>query len=180
MAPDSRRKFIEQLPASEMVYPDSLVHRMKYYFWYYYTPYHPYVRDSALALSLVKVEGRQPYLLGKVAPHLSIEEFVAVLVKNGFAYHRVAWEDEGEMVSLRYVENFVYQYHVRVFSDGEVRAHYEYTPECYPMLHLFEVGHEARKEEFMRMFGEHLTPHTSDDREGFRWGFLPLKKYLWE
>lgn len=180
MAPESQRKLLEKIPHSEMVYPDSLLHRMKYYFWYYYTPYHPYVRDGALKLSIVRTRGRQPYLLGKIASHLSVEDFVSELVKRGFAYHRVAWEDEGEVVSLRYVENFVYQYHVRVFLDGEVRGHYEYTPECYPLLHLFEVGHEPRKEDFLRMFGEHITPHTSDDPADFRWEFLPLKKYLWE
>jgi len=163
-----------------MVYPDSLLHRMKYYFWYYYTPYHPYVRDGALSLNIVRTRGRQPYLLGKIAPGVSIEEFVTLLIKKGFAYHRVAWEDEGEVVSLRYVENFVHQYHLRVFEDGEVRGHHEYTPECYPLLHLFDVGFEDRREPFMKMFGDKLIPHTSDGRFDYRWEFLLLKNYLRE
>ena len=156
-----------------MVYPEKLVHRIKYYFWRVYSPYHPTVRDSVISLSLIKNHGRQPYLLGKVAPHLSIEEFVEFLVEKGFAYHRVAWEDDGELVSLRHVENFIYQYHIRIFEDREVRGHYEYTPECYPILHLWDVGRQDRRKEFQELVGDRLTPHTSDDRSDYRWEFFP-------
>ena len=180
MAPHSRRALIEKLPASQMVYPDALVHRIKYYLWYYYSPYHPTVRDSVIALNVVKNYGRQPYLLGAIAPHISIEDFVGFLVDNEYAYHRVAWEDEGEVVSLRHVKDFVFQYHVRVFSDRQVRGHYEYTPECYPLRHLFDVGLEDRREEFLRLFGERIIPDTSGDPSDFRWEFLPLRKLLWD
>ncbi|MBI2611080.1 hypothetical protein HYW60_04075 [Candidatus Kaiserbacteria bacterium] len=180
MAPRDRRALIEKIPHSEMVYPDSFLHRIKYYFWYYYTPYHPTVRDSVIALSLIKNRGRQPFLLGSVAPHLSIEEFVAYLIENGYAYHRVAWEDDGEVVSLRLVNDFVFQYHVRVFEDREVRGHYEYTPECYPLWHLWDVGREDRREEFLALLGERVIPHSSGDQSDYQWEFLPLKRRLWE
>src|SRR3989338_11051416 len=121
MAPHSRRALIEKLPASQMVYHDALVHRLKYYLWYYYSPYHPTVRDSVIALNVIKNYGRQPYILGTIAPHLTIEEFVSYLVEKGYASHRVAWEDDGEVVSLRHVKNFIFQYHIRIFDDGEVR-----------------------------------------------------------
>lgn len=177
MAPHDRRALIEKLPQSEMVYPDSLLHRIKYYLWYYYTPYHPAVRDKVIALSLIKNRGRQPYLLGAIAPHLSIEEFVAILVKNGFAYHRVAWEDDGEVVSLRKVNDFVFQYHLRVFEDREVRGHYEYTPECYPLWHLWDVGREHRREEFLRVIGDHVIPHMDGDRADYQWELLGLIRH---
>ena len=163
-----------------MVYPDTLTHRLKYYLWRFYGPYHPTVRDSVIALRVFKNYGRQPYLLGSIAPRYSVEEFVAFLIAKGYAYHRIAWEDDGEVVSLRHVKNFVYQYHVRVFEDREVRGHYEYTPEAYPLLHLWDIGQEDRREEFFKLFGEYLTPHTSDDRSDYRLEFLPLKRYLWE
>ncbi len=178
MAPHDRRALVEKLPQSRMVYPDSLLHRVKYYFWYYYTPYHPTVRDSVIALSLIKNRGRQPFLLGTIAPRLSIEEFVAFLVEHGFGYHRVAWEDDGEVVSLRRVQDFEFQYHLRIFEDREVRGHYEYTPECYPLWHLWDVGREDRREEFLSLLGKRIIPHTSDDRSDYQWEFLPLKRRL--
>ena len=176
----SHRAWIKALPASEMVYPDTITHRIKYYLWRVYTPYHPYVRDSVTTMAFMRNRGRQPYLLGKVAPHTTIEKFVTHLVEKGFAYHRVAWEDEGEVVSLRYVKNFIYQYHIRVFEDGEVRGHYEYTPECYPLLHLLEIGHENRREKLLEFFDDLVIPHMSDDQSDYRLEFLPLRQYLWE
>jgi len=176
----AHQQWLETLPQSEMVYPEDLTHRIKYYLWRVYSPYHSTVRDSVIALNLMKNRGRQPYLLGTVASGTSLEEFVSHLVKKGYAYHRVAWEDDGEVVSLRYVENFIYQYHVRIFEDGEVRGHYEYTPECYPLAHLMDIGREDRREEFLQMFGDLLTPHTSGDRSDYQWEFLPLTRRLWE
>jgi len=178
--PRPNSALVKTLPPSEMVYPEALMHRIKYYLWRFYSPYHPTVRDSVIALNVIKNYGRQPNLLGKIAPHLSVEDFITFLVEKGYAYHRVAWEDEGEVVSLRYVENFVYQYHIRVFEDREVRGHYEYTPECYPLLHLWDIGREDKREEFLKLFGDRVIPHTSDDPSDYRWEFLPLTKRLWE
>lgn len=175
----SHREWIQALPASEMVYPDTITHRIKYYFWRVYSPYHPTVRDSVTMLTFMRNRGRQPFLLGTIASHSTIEKFVAHLVGKGFAYHRVAWVDEGEVVSLRLVKNFIYQYHIRVFEDGEVRGHYEYTPECYPLLHILEIGHEDRREKFFGFFGDHVTPHTDADQSDYRLEFLPLRQYLW-
>ena len=149
--PTAVREWSEYIPSSQMIYPTSFTHRLKYGFWTAYTPYHPFLRDRLLALKLIKHEGRQNFLLGKIAPDISVEEFVSFLIQKGYGNHFIAWRDEGELVSLRYVEDFVYQYHLRVFEDGEVRAHYEYTPECYPVLHLKEVGMEAKREEFLTL-----------------------------
>ena len=180
MAPESRRALIEKIPHSRMIYPDSFAHRVKYYFWHFFGPYHPALRDSITYLNIVRNRGRQPFLLGTVAPQYSIEEFVTHLVDNGYAYHRIAWVDEGEVVSLRFVENFIYQYHIRVFEDREVRGHYEYTPECYPLLHTFDVGRENRREEFLKLFGRHVIPHTSADQSDYRWELPLLRGYLWD
>ncbi len=174
----SNHALLKTLPSSEMVYPKAITHRIKYYLWRFYSPYHPKLRDSVIALNVIKNYGRQPHVIGTIAPHLSTEEFISFLVEKGYAYHRVAWEDEDEVVSLRYVENFIYQYHIRVFEDGEVRGHYEYTPECYPLLHLWNIGRENRREEFLRLFGDRIIPHASGDPSDDRWEFLPLTRRL--
>ncbi len=175
----AHRQWLETLPQSQMIYPGEFAHRIKYYLWRVYSPYHHTVRDSVIALNLMKNRGRQPYLLGKIAPHLTVEQFVATLIEKGYAYHRVAWEDDGEVVSLRHVKNFIYQYHLRIFEDGEVRGHYEYTPECYPIAHLMDVGREDRREEFLKVLGDTITPGTSDDPPDYQWEVLPLTKRLW-
>jgi len=146
-----------------MRYPTRLRDRAKYVFWRTYTPLHPLLRGTARVLGVSAEsfvgahQGRQNYSLGHIAPHLSLQEFVAYLVSQGYANHFVAWKDEGEAVSLRRVENFTHQYHIRIFTDGEVRGHYEFTPECYPFLHLKAMGQEHRPEEFAKLFGGRVS-----------------------
>jgi hypothetical protein len=143
--------WIQDLPYSGMVYPDSLFSKLKYAFWRVYAPYHPFVRDLALKLGIVHHRGRQEWLIGTVAPHLSIREFVSNLLQQGFGNHFIAWKDDGELISLRHTDSFAYQYHLRVFEDREVRAHYEYTPEYHPVLHLKEYHIEPRREYFLNI-----------------------------
>lgn len=176
MEKPQHHSWIEKLPPSKMVYPEQFVHRIKYYLWRLFTPYHPTFRDGAIALRIVRNHGRQAYLLGTIANDQSVEEFVSFLVGKGYAHHRVAWTDEGEVVSLRLVTNFMYQYHIRVFEDGEVRGHYEYTPECYPLLHMWDIGREERREEFLGQFGDTIIPSTSGDQSTYRWGFPLLSR----
>lgn len=133
-----------------MVFPDSFFNRVKYFFWKAYTPYHPWLRDAVLFTGVYRHEGRQNYLLGTIVPHLSIEAFVGELVDQGFGRHLFALKDEGELVSLRYVDGFEYQYHLRVFADREVRGHYELTPECYPISHMRAHAMEDRRDAFLR------------------------------
>jgi hypothetical protein len=148
--------WIKTLPSSRMVYPNSLLDKMKYVFWRFYTPFHPFVRDTSLSLGIVKHEGRDNFLIGKIAPHLTIEQFIQILLDNGYGNHFIAWHEEGELASLRYVDNFMYQYHIRVFEDGEVRGHYEYTPECYPLAHYYAVDMEDRSKDFLQLLHTHI------------------------
>lgn len=162
-AKEPKHPWIKDLPRSKMRYPTRLRDRAKYVFWRTYTPFHPLLRGTARVLgvdtdSFVETEeGRQNYLLGHIAPHISLQEFVHYLVSQGFANHFVAWKDADEVVSLRRVENFTHQYHIRIFADGEVRGHYEFTPECYPFLHLKASGQEPRTEEFAKLFGDRVV-----------------------
>lgn len=159
----SSDQWIKTLPASSMVFPDELGDRFKYAIWRLYTPFHPLVRDTSVALGIVGHErnypgGRQPYVLGHLAPGVSIQDFVAYMITQGFGNHFIAWKDRGQVVSLRLVKDFKYQYHLRVFDDGEVRGHYEYTPECHPVLHMRDERMEERREEFLKILGDRIIP----------------------
>lgn len=141
-----------------MAYPQSSSDQLKYWFWKIYTPFHKPVRDTSLALGLVRHEGRQDFLLGTLDPARSVPEFVSFLIAQGFGNHFIAWKETDELVSLRRTVDFKRQYHVRIFTDGEVRCHYEYTPECHPVLHLREIGIEDRTEEFKYLMQDWILP----------------------
>lgn len=158
-----------ELPASHMVYPEEFIHRVKYIFWRLYTPFHPFLRDTCIRLGLVSLKlkedrwgKRQKFLLGHIAPHESIENVVRHLTTKGYGNHFVAWEDDGEVVSLRYTENFATQYHLRIFEDGEVRGHFEHTPECHPIKHYYSRDcFEPKREHFLGILGDKIIPHES-------------------
>lgn len=154
-------KWVAELPRSRMVYPKAPHDRVKYWLWRFYTPLHTYVRDTSTFLGLVRHVGRQDYLLGRLHPERSVYDFVSFLVKQGFGNHFVAWKDDGELVSLRKTAGFKFQYHIRVFVDGEVRVHYEYTPEYRPLQHLIGIGCEDRTPEFKDLVQDWIVPATA-------------------
>ncbi len=156
------------LPASSMVYPESFIQKLKYLFWRVYTPLHPFARDLAIKTRIVSLKkkealfgSRQHFLLGHIAPTETFESFVNYLISKGYGNHFVAWEDAGEVVSLRYTEHFAHQYHLRIFDDGEVRGHFEYTPECHPFKHYYAVGFEERREYFLDLLKDKIVPASS-------------------
>lgn len=154
-----RHSWTRHVPKSRMVYPEKLLHKVKYTLWRGLTPIHPYVRDAALALKIVYHEpGRQDFLLGTISPGETMESVVKHLIGNGYGNHFVAWQDEDEVISLRKADCFEYQYHVRIYEDGEIRGHYEYTPECYPILHMKEIGMEPRREHFLELLKGKIDP----------------------
>jgi len=155
-------KWAGRLPRSQMVYPDKLNNRAKYIFWRTYTNFHPYVRDVATLLGIVRHGGRQPFLLGNIQKH-SLKAFIEHLIKIGYGNNFVAWHDDDEIVSLRLTDGFYRQYHVRVFADGAVHGHYEYTPEAYPLWHINQIGFEDRKNIFFEQFGEIIKSATEQE-----------------
>ena len=162
---DVLRKWARTLPYSRILYPDALHDQVKYYTWLLLTPIHPYVRDTLDYLGVLermyaqfRPNGRQNFLLGRLAPSETLQSLTLYLVEQGYANHFIALKDRGEVVSLRYTPSFKYQYHIRLFEDGEVRAHYEYTPECHPLWHDREVNFEDRREEFLALLGDKIIP----------------------
>lgn len=155
-----------------MVYPEAPHDQLKYWFWRFYTPIHPLVRDISSRVGISKLliwcvvpegkeTGRQDFLLGTLRSDYSVREFVSFLITQGFGNHFVAWKDSDELVSLRRTIDFKYQYHIRIFNDGEVRCHYEFTPEYRPMRHLIRIGFEDRTPEFENLLRGWLLQTTT-------------------
>jgi len=113
-------------------------------------PAFPHVRDGLLSLGIIRHSGRQPWPIGWIAPGKTAEDLVKHLEKLGFHNHFVAWVDSDQSFGLRLHDGFSYQYHLRIFNDGEVRGHYEKTPESNPVDHFMEKGFEPRTEDFDR------------------------------
>jgi hypothetical protein len=98
---------------------------------------------------------RQKYHLGWLAPGRTLKELENHLhEKWGFGNHFVAWVDSGQVLSWRKLVDFDHQYHIRVFKDGELRGHYEFTPESKPLKHFDEVGEESHIREFKKFLGD--------------------------
>lgn len=125
--------------------------------WFFITPVFPYIRSFLTFFGIVHHEGRQDFLLGCLAPGRTVEDFRVYLETHKFSNHFVAWIDDGEVLGLRRRENFTYQYHLRVFNDGEVRGHYELTPESHPYGHFFEKVFEPRNKDFFSFLGDWIV-----------------------
>lgn len=131
----------------------------------------PWMQQHLLKWHLVWHEkGRQPYHIGWLAPGKTLEELEKHLHDEwGFGNHFVAWKDNGQVLSWRKLESFEKQYHLRVFKDGEIRGHYEDTPEDKPIQHFVEIGEEAHIEDFKKFLGHYIVSkkhisHLKPDR----------------
>jgi len=116
------------------------------------TPVSFYVRDILIWLNIIWHEGRQNYLIGNLIEESTPDMLMRHLIDNhGFESYFLAWDDEDQYCSLRFRESLTRQYHLRIYNDGEIRGHYEYTPESYPIAHLREIDMEDRREKFMQL-----------------------------
>ena len=107
---------------------------------------------------------RQRFPLGWLASGKTLDGLKQHLSAQGFGNHFVAWLDKDQSLSWRRLDGFDYQYHLRVYTDGEIRGHYEYTPESRPVDHFREVGEEERREDFLNFFGEFLAAEKYEMR----------------
>ncbi len=118
-------------------------------------PVWPWVERS---FNFLHKKERQPYHIGWLAPGKSIDDLKSHLSRvHGFGNHFVAWTDPGQILSWRKLVNFRWQYHIRVFSDGEIRGHFEVTPEAAPVKHFLAQGEQNRKEDFFAFLGDIVT-----------------------
>ncbi len=102
----------------------------------------PYLEQT---FRFLRTDARQEYLLGILGSDFNA--FTSHLHSIGFENQIFAWVDDGQVASLRKPEGD-FQYHIRIFNDGEVRGHYEYAPETAPVKHLRRISREARSSEF--------------------------------
>jgi hypothetical protein len=103
-------------------------------------------------------KGRQKYHIGWLTPGKTLEELKDHLhAKWGFGNHFIAWVDQDQVLSWRKLTDFQDQYHLRVYKDGEICGHYEFTPEAHPLEHMEEKGEREAKEEFQKFLGEFVT-----------------------
>lgn len=110
-------------------------------------PLFPFFQWISLLFRKKPVRGN--FLLGNVRTSMSFEMVEEVLKKEGFFPNRIAYKEPGQVLSMRCLdaENPDYQYHIRIFDDGEIRGHHETTPSDHPVKHLRqkELTHKPEK-----------------------------------
>ncbi len=100
--------------------------------------------------------GRQPYVLGVLHSKYRPEDLQAHLLAHGFEPALLAWKDSDEILSLRKVDKHVYQLHLRLYSDGEIRGHYEYSSEGNPVGHVFNSAFRKGDDVFIPLLDGYL------------------------
>lgn len=61
--------------------------------------------------------------------------FYLYLIGIGYQYNYMSLQEKGQVMNVRRLTG-VMQYHLRLFSDGEVRGHFELNYEFFPEGHL--------------------------------------------
>lgn len=117
------------------------------------------VRSFLLRTGLVwHKKGRQKYHIGWLSPGKTLEDVKKHLhEKWGFGNHFIAWIDEDQVLSWRKLIDFEKQYHLRVYKDGEICGHFEFTPEAHPIEHMEEKGEREAKEDFLKFLGDFVV-----------------------
>lgn len=135
------------------------IEKIKQKIWHFIYNFFPTFQNFFLRLHLIWHEGgRQRFHIGWMAPHKTLEDLKRHLHnKWGFGNHFIAWSDESQVLSWRKLDDFNHQYHLRVFSDGEIRGHYEYTPEGHPLEHFTEKGEIFHRGEFIKFLGSFVV-----------------------
>jgi hypothetical protein len=128
--------------------------------WKRLTPLFPFLRTKFGFLRYLRYKGRETYPIGYIKKDLTLAKLESELRTQGFERYCVAWIDQGEVLGMRKSEGFEMQYHVRIFNDGEVRGHFELTPEYRAFKHFFDIGKIARTEDFITMIGHLLEPNS--------------------
>ena len=123
--------------------------------WYPIKPVFPLLRNIFVRVGLVTPpdNGRHRFPFGFLKDGFSATEFRVLLKGRGFYIQPMAFIDPDQKLSLRKLdqENPHFQYHLRLYEDGEIRGHYEKTPEDHPLDHLREIGFEPKHPDFLKM-----------------------------
>jgi hypothetical protein len=133
--------------------------KIKQGIWYIIYRVFPNLQKTLLELGVLhQDEPRQRYHLGWLTEGKSLEEVKKYLHENwNFGNNFIAWVDDGQVLSWRKLVSFREQYHLRIFCDGEIRGHFEFTPEAHPFRHFKEIGEEDRTEDFLKFLGDFVV-----------------------
>lgn len=133
--------------------------RVKQKIWRVIYKFFPSLQKWLLKTGIIWHEkGRQKYHIAWLKEGKTLEDLKRHLhEKWGFGNHFVAWADDGQVLSWRKLADFKDQYHLRVFSDGEIRGHFEYTPEAHPIDHFTEKGEIDKQEDFLKFLGDFVS-----------------------
>jgi len=133
--------------------------KLKYKLWRVIYKFFPTLQRDLLKWGLIHHDpSRQPYHIGWLAPGKTLEELKEHLHnKWGFGNHFVAWTDTDQVLSWRKLANFQDQWHLRVYKDGEICGHYEFTPEAHPIEHLEEKGEREANADFLKFLGDFVV-----------------------
>ena len=110
-------------------------------------------RDLFLFLRLASHSGRQKYSIGFLKKRVNLRNH---LERVGYEDDYYAWVDDEEVLSMRKVDKEYFQYHIRLFKDGEVRGHHEYLPDGFPLKHVREVCFKNKKKYFRELLNHYL------------------------
>ena len=132
--------------------------KIKQKIWHFIYKFFPTFQKGLLKWGIIHHDIRQRYHIGWLAPEKTLEGLKKRLhEKWGFGNHFVAWPDSDQVFSWRKINDFNHQYHLRVFSDGEIRGHFEYTPEGHPIEHFEEIDESFHRQEFLKFLGDFVT-----------------------
>lgn len=136
----------------------SIFDHSKKYVWKAIYPVFPYFRNLLTFLHIAHhaEDNQRNFHLGFLHPDKTVHELIDHLSLHGFRGHVVEWIEKGQVASMRKLDSFHHQYHIRIYSDGEVCGHYEHTPESKPIKHLRGSFLEPRREDFLGVIGEWL------------------------
>lgn len=141
------------ISASEVPFPNGMWRQLQYYFWSAFSYAWPTIRAVLEAGVITHAPGKD-WTLGRITRGTDLKRFLSYLERQGFGNHFITWVDKGEIISLRRLDSFTHQYHLKIFKNGEVRGHYECTPEAHPVRHFKGCGVEERHEDFLRFIGD--------------------------
>ena len=117
-------------------------------------PLFPFFQFIVVSFGVYKCFPRSKFLLGKL--RVPLEEAKQHLKKQGFFSNRISLILQGQTLSMRKLdpEKPDWQYHIRIFCDGEVRGHYEMTPEDHSFTHMKSTNTIDKEKELKEMVSD--------------------------
>ena len=144
-----------RIGGNNMSFSDKVKQKIWKFIYSFFLP----TRQALLKAGIIwHKKGRQLYHLGWLAPGKTLEDLKEHLhSKWGFGNHFIAWIDEDQVLSWRKLTDFQDQYHLRIYKDGEICGHFEFTPEAHPFEHIEEKGEVDKTEDFLKFLGEFVV-----------------------